>query len=70
MLPGLLALERLPEIGLGLDRLALDREDDVGAAALRVVEQDLPRRTARGHVGDDQPARIGRKLELLGHVRR
>src|SRR3954462_5353152 len=50
---GLLALQRLPEIRLGPDRLSLDRQDDVRAAALRVVEQHFPGRASRRHIGDD-----------------
>src|SRR5690242_1204657 len=66
----LLAGQRLPEIALGPDRLAFDRDDDVGTAALRVVEQHFPGGTARGHVGDDEAARVGRNVELLGRIGR
>src|SRR6476661_1718305 len=60
----------LPQVGLGPHRLAFHGEDDVRPATLRIVEQDLPGRAARGDVGDDEPAGVGRDLELLGGVGR
>ena len=68
MLPGFSALSAFREIGLGLYRLALDREDDVGAIPLRVVHQGLPGGSAGGDVGDHQAAHALGKLELLRNV--
>src|SRR6476469_4378648 len=67
---GLLARQRLAQVALGADRLAFYRENDVRAAPLRVVEQDLPGRASGSDVGDDQAPGIGRDVELLGGVGR
>ena len=69
--PGLGPLQRLPELGLGPHRLALDRDDDVGTAALGIVVEHVPRRASGCHARrPTEPARVRRHLELLYDVGR
>ena len=59
MLPAFSPWSAFGEVGFGANGLALDREDDVGAAALGIVEQHFPRRTAGRHVGHDEARASG-----------